>query len=128
LQILRRENHSSLAFRKKIGETNNGAQEVRRSPQARGCGFGEHSLREEQTCFLWLLSLHAAKKVTRSPQASESLAFQTLNKGKELDSRVRGNDKLESRAKSLDSGFRRNDAHRRRQSAPNPPSAIIPPS
>jgi hypothetical protein len=40
----------------------NGAQEVRRSPQAQGRGFGEHTLREEQTCFLWLLSLHGQRK------------------------------------------------------------------
>jgi hypothetical protein len=38
-----------------------------------------------------------AKKVTRSPQASESFGFLRYEiKGKELDSRVRGNDKQES--------------------------------
>jgi hypothetical protein len=49
-----------------------------------------------------------AKKVTRSPQASESFGLlRTRRKGKELDSRFRGSDKR--RATSLDSGFRRND-------------------
>jgi hypothetical protein len=66
---------------------------VRRSTQAQGCGFGEQAVREEKTCFLWLLSLHGAKKVTRSPQASESFGSQTPK----------------TKAKSLDSGFRRND-------------------
>jgi hypothetical protein len=43
----------------------NGAQEVRRSTQVQGCSFGEHGLREEQTCSL-VTFFARAKKVTRS--------------------------------------------------------------
>jgi hypothetical protein len=48
-----------------------------------------------------------AKKVTRSPQASESFFKKAVIKGERLDSSFHWNDKR--RAKSLDSGFRRND-------------------
>jgi hypothetical protein len=44
---------------------------VRRSTQAQGCGFGEHTLNLH--IVLSLVTFFArAKKVTRSPQASES--------------------------------------------------------
>jgi hypothetical protein len=42
-----------------------GAQEVRRSPQAQGSGFGEHTVREEQGVSL-VTFFAPAKKVTRS--------------------------------------------------------------
>jgi hypothetical protein len=45
---------------------------VRRSPRVHGCALGEHTAREEKGVSL-VTFFAPAKKVTRSPQASETL-------------------------------------------------------
>jgi hypothetical protein len=71
-----------------------GAQEVRRSPQAQGRGFGEHTAREKERCFFGYF-LCTSKESDSLAQRVKAFAF------------IFGT----SKEKSLDSGLRRNDEH-----------------
>ncbi len=77
-------------------DTIEGAQDVRRSPRGHGCPIGEQTVRAEKGVSL-VTFFAPAKKVTRSPQASETPLFQSQT----------------TKAKALDSGIRRNDEPRK---------------